>query len=703
MPRFPLAAAHASALPSRQVHLDFHTSPLIPDVASEFDPREFAETMKRARVNSVTVFARCHHGMCYYPSKVATVHPHLGGRDLLGEMIEALHREGIRCPIYTTVAWDEDIAQKRPEWRMMHADGTFARSGNSDHTKEAQPGGWHFNDWLNADYQDLLEEHTRELCTNYALDGLFYDIVFFPPAAHFSEACQRFRMRNGFTGADDETFQRFQSAAKGAFARRFTRLLRGLKPRASVFYNSIFDVFIDGTGGRVCAEQCSHIEIESLPSGFWGYFHFPRLARGVGRWGRPWLGMTGRFQKMWGDFGGIKPQAALEFECFRSQALGGGNSIGDQLPPRGTLDRAAYELIGAVYTQCEAAESFYADTEPVLQIGVLSANHPARNLDQTTRSDEGAILMLEETHYDVTLLDRDSDLRPFELLILPDETVVDVPLARKLRSFHARGGRLLLSHRAGRDAAGEFVLDFLPLRFAGEVERYPTFWRARKSFCPELSASDRVVYRRGSNLVPTPGLETWVDRVLPYFQRTDLTFCSHFHAPPVKNPDRHPAVVAGEGFVYFADPIFREYREVGNVVLRDVWRRAVEHLIGPPPFGAGLPTTMLLYPRRRGRDLLLTLLHYVPLRKSLEVDVLEERMSFAGETLRLPPAAGVVRVYGADIALPRAADGGFALPTHKGRLLLEIPGFFSAARARRNPPSRARPRAATTVDDTVGG
>lgn len=61
--------------------------------------------------------------------------------------------------------------------------------------------------------------------------------------------------------------------------------------------------------------------------------------------------MTGRFQKMWGDFGGIKPQAALEFECFRAQALDGANSVGDQLPLRGVLDPDAYVLIGAVYAQ----------------------------------------------------------------------------------------------------------------------------------------------------------------------------------------------------------------------------------------------------------------------------------------------------------------------------------------------------------------
>jgi len=169
-----------------------------------------------------------------------------------------------------------------------------------------------------------------------------------------------------------------------------------------------------------------------------------------------------------------------------------------------------------------------------------------------------------------------------------------------------------------------------------------------------------------------------VDRVLPYFRRTDLTFCSHFQAPPVPEIDAdHPAALGGNNWAYFADPIFREYRKSGNLAVRDGWRCAVEQLIGPPPFGRGLPTTMLLYPRRAGVDLRLTLLHYVPVRKALDIDMIEERMSFAGKTLYLPESARQVRVFGAAEPLPRTPDGGFALPTTKGRLLLEVPGFFN--------------------------
>ncbi|MCX7599820.1 MAG: hypothetical protein N2512_13265, partial [Armatimonadetes bacterium] len=61
----------------RHVHLDFHTSEKIPGIGSEFDADEFVETLKRARVNSINLFGKCHHGMLYYYSRFPAQHPHL--------------------------------------------------------------------------------------------------------------------------------------------------------------------------------------------------------------------------------------------------------------------------------------------------------------------------------------------------------------------------------------------------------------------------------------------------------------------------------------------------------------------------------------------------------------------------------------------------------------------------------------------------
>ena len=61
----------------RQIHLDFHTSEHIPDVGAGFNPDTFADTLAEARVNWVTLFAKCHHGLSYYPTRVGTMHPSL--------------------------------------------------------------------------------------------------------------------------------------------------------------------------------------------------------------------------------------------------------------------------------------------------------------------------------------------------------------------------------------------------------------------------------------------------------------------------------------------------------------------------------------------------------------------------------------------------------------------------------------------------
>ncbi len=61
--------------PLRTIHLDFHTSPAIPDVGQDFDAGRFAETFAEAQVDSVTVFAKCHHGHPYYDTDRPERHP----------------------------------------------------------------------------------------------------------------------------------------------------------------------------------------------------------------------------------------------------------------------------------------------------------------------------------------------------------------------------------------------------------------------------------------------------------------------------------------------------------------------------------------------------------------------------------------------------------------------------------------------------
>lgn len=63
---------------NRHIHLDFHTSKKIPGVGSAFDAAQFQRALKLGHVDSITVFAKCHHGWHYHPTTAGCQHPSLG-------------------------------------------------------------------------------------------------------------------------------------------------------------------------------------------------------------------------------------------------------------------------------------------------------------------------------------------------------------------------------------------------------------------------------------------------------------------------------------------------------------------------------------------------------------------------------------------------------------------------------------------------
>ena len=127
--------------------------------------------------------------------------------------------------------------------------------------------------------------------------------------------------------------------------------------------------------------------------------------------------MTGRFHTTWGDFGGLRNRAALEFECFQALAHGAGCSIGDQLHPRGRLDPAVYQRIGEIYTEVEHREPWIHGTCALPDVGVLTVNgapgksgdSPHGGEDALPQSDLGALYSLEQLKVQFQVLDAGSD------------------------------------------------------------------------------------------------------------------------------------------------------------------------------------------------------------------------------------------------------------------------------------------------------
>lgn len=605
----------------RQVHLDYHNSELFEDLARDFDPEQFADTLKKASVNSVTAFGRCHHGYIYHDSIRFSDrrHPHLK-RNLLGEQIEACHKNNIRVPVYVTVQWDHLTARQHPEWLVRDENGAPVAFGDTNQFKP----GFYNHLCVATPYRDFLKSYLADLFEQVPVDGLFLDIHHVLPNAN--TACVEGMLRKGQDPSNAEVRRQFYAAVLEEYKADLTAFIRRLDKTCSIFYNGGHI----GPQVRSTLPANSHLELESLPSGGWGYLHFPLTARFARNLGLNILGMTGKFHTSWGDFHSLKNRAALEFETNTMLALNAGCSVGDQLHPRGKLDAATYDLIGSVYAQVAEKEPWCQAAKALTDIGVISTEEftsPGTNA-RTPEPMLGAVRMLQEGGHQFDVLDSQSDFASYRVLLLPDHIPVGERLAQKLTAYLRQGGSVLLSHRAGLrpDGTDFAVPEFGVSKVADEAPFSPDFINPSGPLGRGLPATELVMYLRAVQVRPVAGSTVLCAVNVPYFNREWNHFSSHKHTPSSGKPG-YPGVVQAGRVIYFSHPIFTQYARNAPLWCRKLVLNALERLLPHPLVRHDGPSSVVVTLNRQTSPAprqILHLLHYVPERRGAEFDVIEE-------------------------------------------------------------------------------
>jgi Hypothetical glycosyl hydrolase 6/Beta-galactosidase trimerisation domain len=623
-------------LPMRQVHLDFHTSPHIGDVGKNFDAQQFAATMKQAHVNSVTVFAKCHHGHLYYNTTRPERHPGLRrGLDLLERQVESLHSQGIRAPIYLSVQCDEYAANTHPEWVAQKPDGSPVKRGDSVFIP-----GWQILD-MSSPYQDFLVEQTVEVLKRFKpVDGIFFDMCWDQPSvSKWAIAGMIGKKLNPQSEADQ---MKYAHQVSLAYMQRLHDLVKKQSKNATVYFNGrvLFNIEEE-------LKYQAQIEIEALPSGGWGYMFFPKNVRFVRTFPLPYLGMTARFHKGWADFGGLKPYAALEYETSQMIAHGAACSIGDQLHPRGELDPAAYELIGRTYQRVEQREPWLIGAKPVAQIGVLI--QPDADADIHVRQDggpeEGATRMLTQLKHQFNFISESSDWREYELLILPDKICMSKVLADRLHRHIAAGKALLTTGTSGLSADGRSI--FLPgIKVIGPSPFTTTYIRFGREISDGIPQTDHVMYDRSVRVIAGRGTESLASVVEPYFERSWDRFSSHYQTPPDKR-SQFSAALQKDRIGYIPYPVFSSYANHANLACRWLVSALIDRLLPDPLARVKAPSSTEVSVMRQaeaGRTIV-HLLQYCPERRGNELDLIEDIVPLFNVELSLKSPKKPSRVY----------------------------------------------------------
>ncbi len=315
------------------VHVDFHTPGHQKEVGIDFKGSEFAQQLKDASVDSVSLFAKDYHGLSYYDTKVGTKHPNLDF-DLLKEAVKACHdpKIGIKVLAYLSIAFDTVAGIEHPHWLQTTTDGT--RLVQSENTTIS---------WLclNTPYvEELFFPQIKELL-DYDIDGFFFDELFYHENTCICKYCIRNMKAHDLDPSKPEDLRYFRSLTCDRFAENLSRLIKKRRPDLVIVYNPTTQL-LGNMATLAEFEDC--INVGGHETG-WGYTNMPLEARYVRNYDRPVLGMTAIFHRRWGDFGSIKNSAQLNAELCEMLSHHFVVSVGDHMRPRGKLEKDKYLAI----------------------------------------------------------------------------------------------------------------------------------------------------------------------------------------------------------------------------------------------------------------------------------------------------------------------------------------------------------------------
>lgn len=646
---------------TRQIHLDFHTSEALKNIGSKFDKKQFQEALKKGNVNSINVFAKCHHGWSYYPTQVGKQHPNLDF-DLLGQQIEACHEIGVRVQAYYTIGWSVKDAEDHPEWVFLNKEGEdpFTKRKSDAKPTDPMPWGWPLL-FPEGPYLDLILKQTEELVKKYDLDGVWYDII--PLSSpNYNQWSKKDMEANGVDWKDDEAANTFHVVKTEKFLKATREIIQKYRPGASVFYNWTTHLAFKNTFEHKLYKYNTKIDLEDLPTAWGGYDIFPYRSKYFFNTGMPMVAMSGKFHKAWGEFGGFKHRDAIWYEAAAMVAFGARANFGDQLHPSGLMEMATYENIGYAYDYVEKIEDYGIGADHEAVVGFW--------FSQSEAHDQGAARILLENQINFVVANNLSDWSRLQAIVIPGKVQLSAGEITRLKAFQRRGGQLLVMGKGAFDTGKkEFQLD-LGVKYLGEAQYDNDYLYVREPASEDLVSSPFLNYEPAILVEAEEGGKVIASIREPYFSRTWEHFTSHANTPYRQEDARHPGVVKNGNNVYVAHALDKMYFDHGARVHRELFMEAFRALEVNPMVVTDLPSLgrINLLHQPEHQRYVVHLLYAAPIQRG-SVSVIEDLVPLYNIPLKLDLEKAVKRIY----TIPDRKDLDY---TKRGeKIHVEIPEF----------------------------
>jgi hypothetical protein len=632
--------------------IDMHITDDDPRFLANFDADRYVEMLVRSQVQSTVLYAQSHVGLCYFPSKVGSMHRGLQGRDIFGEVVERCHQHNIAVVGYYSLIFDTWAYRNHPDWRIMDVDG----KGVADKSR-------HGVCCPNSPYRDRTASIIRELCENYDLQGIRFDMTFWPSVCYCQYCQKRFTEVAGVPlptviNWEDPlwvNFVRQRETWLVEFAALQTSTVKQVNPNLTVEHqaSTYSATWLLGVTTKLAAQN------DFLQGDFYGdalQGSFVRKLFYNLTPNRPSAFETCISVSL-DNYTALKSRELLEAKAHAALADGSAFVYIDSIDPVGTLNPAVYERMGDIFGQIKAYEPYlggdlcqdvavYFNTESKCDFADNGKAINDPNLSTKTPHLDAAIGVCQsliENHIPFGVITRKNlgDLSRYSMIVLPNVLMMAEDEAAALREYVRRGGRLYASKYTSLITTDgcrldDFLLaDVFGISYQGETKENFTYIAPVQGKDKLLEPGTRThpVGLRGTQLIiqASPDAEILGELVLPYTDPADPVHFASIHNNPPGIYTGCPAIIAnsfGQGRILYvtadiesADPY------------RAVFVRLLRMLAQPFSLEADAPKSVevTLFHQADNRRFIVNLVNFQKELPNIPVDGIQVRIRLDGK------------------------------------------------------------------------
>lgn len=553
--------------------VDMHIEDWNPEFLSRFDPKEYVANLKKAHIQAPMLYLQSHVGHCYWPTKIGHMHAALNGReDLMRQLVDLCHAEGMYVVGYYSLIYNTVEEDRHPEWRIYGEDGL------SNHQRGGRYGLCCPN---NPEYVAFVKAQIAEMADYFTLDGMFYDMTFWPGICQCEHCRARYLCETGRSELPDGhlpalnwndplwlEFQKLREQWMGDFARIVTEETKRLIPGVTVEHNYANAV---ASGDSLCCstelvnDQCDYTGGD-LYGDLYNHSFTAKYYYGVTK-NPPFEYMICRCDRSLSVHTISKSEEHLAVEVLLTAAHHGASFIIDAIDPVGTLDSRVYDRVGKVFERQMPYEPYFRG-DMVRDVGVYystSGRFNSRWLPFNNKTCSIALtrtLIEENVPVGIVANPLTGDMRQYKMVFAPQIAGISDKNRADLLNYVKNGGVLYLS------GTEDPVL--LKLLFGAEFKGYTEESAVYLAPTPE----GQPYFGEFNPLYPFPteislpilsvdDVTVLATMMLPYTKPTEHRFAS-IHSNPPGIPTDIPALIVkslGRGTVIWsAAPIENDSR-----------------------------------------------------------------------------------------------------------------------------------------------